>query len=116
YLVRGLESANVLVVFDAVEALKKSPAKPKLDDAAPFRSALLAGNKLQTNQRWKAVELLRHWSGGRKFGYDDGDWKEELGAWARCSGRPSPTPPSLPARVLASRFLRSTATRSCWSS
>ena len=38
YLVRGLESANPLVVYDAVEALRKNPVRPRAEDPLPYRS------------------------------------------------------------------------------
>jgi putative heme-binding domain-containing protein len=42
------------------------------------------------------VELLRHWSDGRKFGAEDGDWKAELAAWSRWFGQAFPKEPALP--------------------
>ncbi|MFL5343100.1 MAG: hypothetical protein ACJ8F7_23460, partial [Gemmataceae bacterium] len=96
YLLRGLESPNPLVVFDSVDALTKDPAAPKAEDAAPWRALILASNSLQLNQRWKAVELLRHWSGGRQFGAEAGDWKGELGAWSKWFAQAFPKEPALP--------------------
>ena len=90
YLVHGLTSANKLVVFDCVEGLKKTPMKPKADDPAPYRAALLAARKLDEGNRWKAVELLRHWSGNRQFGAEDGQWKSELNNWGRWFGAELP--------------------------
>src|SRR5262249_10343340 len=83
YLVHGLGSANKLVLQELMAALKQSPARPKPEDPAPYRALLLAAGRLDEGQRGRAVELLRHWSGGRRFGADEGEWKPELAAWAR---------------------------------
>src|SRR5262249_24513767 len=95
YLVRGLESPNVLVVGEAMEALRKIPTKPKAEDAAPYRALLTAAGRLFDKNRWQAVQLLRHWSGGRHFGADDGDWKTELDAWLRWFAQAFPKEPVL---------------------
>ena len=42
YILSGLSSTNKLLVFDVLEALKKSPFKPKAEDPAPIRAVLLA--------------------------------------------------------------------------
>ncbi|HMC64255.1 MAG TPA: c-type cytochrome, partial [Gemmataceae bacterium] len=95
YLVRGLESPNPLVVFDAMQALKKVPTRPKADDRAPFRALLMASNRLNDRNRWKAVELLRHWT-GKQFGAEEGDWKGELTAWSKWFAQSFPKEPLLP--------------------
>jgi putative heme-binding domain-containing protein len=95
-LVRGLESDNPVLLFELVGILLKSKIKPKPDDAAAYRALLLASRGLDEKSRWKAVELLRHWSGGRSFGADDGDWKPELVAWAKWYGQAFPKEPALP--------------------
>jgi putative heme-binding domain-containing protein len=96
YLVRGLDSPNKVLLFDLIEALRKAPVRPKADEPAPYRSLLLASGRLDTGNRWKAVLLLRHWSGGRQFGADDGDWQTELAAWSRWFGQSFPKEPALP--------------------
>jgi putative heme-binding domain-containing protein len=96
YLIRGLESPNALVVLDAIEALRKVPTKPKAEDAAPYRAVLLSTGRLFDKNRWQVVELLRHWSGGRNFGADDGDWKAELASWSRWYAQAFPKEPALP--------------------
>jgi putative heme-binding domain-containing protein len=96
YLLHGLDSANKLVVLDCVEALKKTPTKPKPDDPAPYRAALLAARKLDEGNRWKAVQLLRHWSNNRQFGATDGAWKGELNNWGRWFAQSFPKEPPLP--------------------
>jgi putative heme-binding domain-containing protein len=96
YLVRGLQSTSPVVVLDVVEALLKTPAKPKPDDPAPYRALLLAGQRLKDKQRWKVVELLRRWSNNRQFGADAGDWKTELTAWSKWFGQAFPKEPALP--------------------
>ena len=60
YLVQGLNSTNKVELFKVVEALKKDAGKPKPDDAAAYRAALLAAGRLGEADRWKVVELLRH--------------------------------------------------------
>ncbi|HKB42356.1 MAG TPA: hypothetical protein VKD72_38370, partial [Gemmataceae bacterium] len=95
-LVRGLDSDNPVVLFEVIAALKKSPLKPKPEDAAPFRSALLATQKLDEKSRWKGVELLRHWTNDKRFGAEDGDWKKELASWARWFVQTFPKEPALP--------------------
>lgn len=96
HLVRGLDSTNPAVVFEVIEALKKSAVKPKADDPVPYRAALLAVRRLDVKSRWKGVELLRHWSNDRRFGADEGDAPEELAAWSRWFGQTFPKEPSLP--------------------
>jgi putative heme-binding domain-containing protein len=96
YLVYGLNSPSKLVLFDVIEALKKDPAKPKADDAAPYRALLLAAGRLDPGTRWKAVELLRHWSDNRQFGAEAGEWKPELAAWSRWFHQAFPKEPPLP--------------------
>src|SRR5262249_5911792 len=95
YLVRGLQSGNKVVVLDVIDALKKTPSKPKIDEPAPFRSILLASEKLDTKARWKAVELLRYW-GNRNFGAEQGQWKEELTAWTKWYSQSFPKEAPLP--------------------
>jgi putative heme-binding domain-containing protein len=96
YLVEGLGTPNRLLLSDVVEALQKVPAMPAKDDAAPYRAALLAANNLDAGNRWQVVLLLRHWSGDRHFGGDEGDWKVELSAWAKWFGQAFPKEPALP--------------------
>jgi putative heme-binding domain-containing protein len=96
YLVKGLASGNKLVVVEVLEALRKSGAKPKPEEALPFRNAILAASKLEPKQRWQVIELLRQWTGGKQFGADAGDWKTELGAWAKWFGQTFPKEPALP--------------------
>jgi putative heme-binding domain-containing protein len=82
-LIAGLRDGNPALLDDIYPALKKLDVKPKADDPAPYRAAIAASAKLGPKSRWKAVEVLRHWSGGREFGSDKGDWGPELRAWAR---------------------------------
>jgi putative heme-binding domain-containing protein len=96
YLVRGLESPNKLVVFDVLEALRKSDIQPKPEDAGAYRSLLLASKQLDAANRWKAVQLLRHWSNDKRFGAEDGDWKTELAAWSRWYAQTFPKELALP--------------------
>jgi putative heme-binding domain-containing protein len=96
YLVQGLTTSNRLLLADVVEALEKLPAVPAKDDPAPYRLALLAAGRLDEDNRWLVVKLLRHWGDGRHFGADDGDWKQELGAWATWFGQAFPKEPPLP--------------------
>jgi putative heme-binding domain-containing protein len=96
FLLQGLSSPNKLVVYDAIEALKKVPTKPKADDPAPFRAVLLGSHRLDASNRWKAVELLRTWTGGKQFGADEGEWKKELGSWSKWFAQTFPKEPALP--------------------
>ncbi len=102
YLVLGLQSPSSEFVGDLIEVLKKTPAKPTLskepkpEEAAPYRTLLLASTKLEPKQRWKAVELLRYWSNGREFGAEPGEWKMELDAWAKWFAQTFPREPPLP--------------------
>jgi putative heme-binding domain-containing protein len=95
YLVRGLHSVNAFVLFDVIDALKKIPTKPKVDDPAPFRALILASGYLEQSNRWRAVELLRHWI-DKQFGADNGDWKTELAAWSKWFAQNFPKEPPLP--------------------
>lgn len=96
YLLHGLNSGNKLVLFDVIEALRKTPAKPKADEPAPYRAILLASSKLDEKSRWNAVLLLRHWSNNRQFGADQGEWKKELSAWSKWFNQAFPKEKPLP--------------------
>jgi putative heme-binding domain-containing protein len=96
YLVQGLHSTNKVELFKVVEALKKNEAKPKPEDGAAYRAALTAASRLGETDRWKVVELLRHWGNGKQFGADDGDWKKELGFWSKWFVQTFPKEPALP--------------------
>jgi putative heme-binding domain-containing protein len=96
YLVKGLGTGNVPLLVELVEALKKAPAPAKADDPAPFRAVLLASAKLDDKTRWKTVELLRHWTAGRRFGAEQGDSKTELAAWGQWFAQSFPKEPALP--------------------
>jgi putative heme-binding domain-containing protein len=95
-LVRGLSSPSKLLVLDAVVALAKVDARPKPDDPAPYRAVLTAAGRLDPGNRWKAVELLRHWGKGRDFGAEPGEWRPELRAWGRWFAQTFPKEPALP--------------------
>jgi putative heme-binding domain-containing protein len=96
YLVQGLTTTNRLLLPDVVEALQKVAARPAKEDPAPFRLALLAANQLDAGNRWQVVKLLRHWADGRQFGAEDGDWKQELGAWSQWFAQAFPKEAPLP--------------------
>ncbi len=96
YLLEALNSPNVVELFKVVTALKKESEKPKPDDAAAYRAALLAAGRLDEADRWKVVELLRAWSNGKQFGAGDGDWKKELGFWSKWFNQTFPKEPPLP--------------------
>jgi putative membrane-bound dehydrogenase-like protein len=100
-LVKNLDSTDPVVLFETVEALKKSPTKPKPEDAAAYRSAVVATSRLDEKNRWKGIELLRQWSGNRKFGAEDGAWKPELASWARWYAQAFPKEPALPKELVA---------------
>ncbi|HKB41514.1 MAG TPA: HEAT repeat domain-containing protein [Gemmataceae bacterium] len=96
YILRGLESPNRQVLFDVIQALKKVTTKPKTDEAAPYRAVLVAASRLDAGNRWRAVELLRHWSNDKQFGARQGDWKEELGSWTKWFVQSFPKEPPPP--------------------
>jgi putative heme-binding domain-containing protein len=96
HLVRGLQSRKANVLLDAISALGRINSKPKAEDPVPYRTLLLAVQPLSESQRWKVVELLRHWSDGKRFGADDGDAKTELTSWARWFAQSFPKEPALP--------------------
>ena len=95
-LVDGLSSPNKLLVFDALLALKKIESKPKPEDGRSFRALLVASSKLDSGNKWKAVELLRHWTNNKQFGSETGQWKTELQAWSKWFGQAFPKEPALP--------------------
>jgi putative heme-binding domain-containing protein len=95
YLVRGVEKANPPTLNNLIDVLKKSPVKPKAEDPVPYRALLTAAGRLNEKERWKAVELLRHWGNGKQFGGDKGEWKIELDAWTRWYGQTFPKEPAL---------------------
>ena len=96
-LVGGLSSSNKVILFEAIAALRKIDARPKAEDGTPYRALLVAAGKLDAGNRWKAVELLRHWSADRRFGADEGQWQPELASWARWFAQTFPKEPALPA-------------------
>ena len=95
-LVKALEQATPPTLTDIVRGLRGVAVRPKAEDAAAFRAALLASSKLPEKERWQVVELLRHWTNGRQFGSEDGDWKGELSAWGLWYTQSFPKEPSLP--------------------
>jgi putative heme-binding domain-containing protein len=107
-LVWGLSSSNKVILFEAISALSKIDARPKPDDAKTYRALLTAAGKLDAGNRWKAVELLRHWSNDRRFGADEGQWQPELASWSRWFAQAFPKEPALPAaegdRPTASKY------------
>jgi putative heme-binding domain-containing protein len=96
-LVGGLSSSNKVILFEAIVALRKIDGRPKPDDGKTYRALLMAAAKLDPNNRWKAVELLRHWSNDRRFGADEGQWQPELASWSRWFAQAFPKEPALPA-------------------
>lgn len=97
YLIKGLAGAQGGNVAELLDALKRNPAKPKPDDAAAFRAVILASGKLPVNQKWKVIEVLRHWTGGKSFGAEKKEeWKHELTSWGRWYAQTFPKEPSLP--------------------
>jgi putative heme-binding domain-containing protein len=95
-ILRGLDSSNKQLVLEVIQTLQRSSTKPKPDDPATFRSLLLAARRLDPNNRWNVVQLLRHWSSGRQFGADEGQWEPELAAWSKWFGQNFPKEPTLP--------------------
>jgi putative heme-binding domain-containing protein len=83
YVVHALTAGNAGTLIDAVNGLLKSSGKPKPEDGASFRSLLMASTKIDEKNRWKVVQLLRHWTSNKQFGAKEGDWKAELASWSR---------------------------------
>ncbi len=96
YLLRGLETTNKFLLQDVIETLAQCPARPRADDPGAWRQLLTAAGRLRPTQRWAVVVLLRHWSGGREFGAEQGEWKPELAAWNRWYAQAFPKEPPLP--------------------
>jgi putative heme-binding domain-containing protein len=96
FLVHGLTTPNRFLLPDVVEALQKLKTVPIKDDPAPYRAALTAAHQLDGRNRWKVVQLLRHWSGGRQFGSEDGDAKQELASWTTWFAQAFPKEAPLP--------------------
>jgi putative heme-binding domain-containing protein len=96
YIVQGLASAGPNA-GEMLDALKRCPVKPKPDDAAPFRAVLMASSKVPPQQKWLAVEVLRHWTGGKSFGGEKkSDWKPELASCGRWFAQSFPKESPLP--------------------
>jgi len=101
YLINGLNTPLPAAILELLAALKKLDRKPvttpeaKPEDAAAFRAVILASGRLAANQRWQAVEVLRHW-GNRRFTPTEGDWETELEAWSRWYAQTYPKAPALP--------------------
>ncbi len=96
YVVRGLESQNKQALFEIIQALKRSPIKPKPEQGIPYRTLILSSSRLDPGNRWQVVELLRHWAGDKRFSAEEKDWKGELAAWSKWFGQTFPKEPSLP--------------------
>jgi putative heme-binding domain-containing protein len=96
YFIKGLTSSQSFVMIDSIRALKKLSVNPKAEDPAPFRTAILAASRLDGGDRWKIVELLRHWTNGKQFGAEENDWKSELTAWGKWYTQAFPKEPALP--------------------
>jgi putative heme-binding domain-containing protein len=96
-LLGGLGSKNPVILGASLRALRKlSSVKPKTDEAAPYRSLLLATSALKNPaDRWEAVELLRQWN-GRSFGATRTKTDDELRLWARWYAQSFPKEPPLP--------------------
>jgi len=96
YLVRGLKTTSPLLLVQVIDALKKSPIKPKPEDGTAYRNVLTASERLDAKNRWEAVLLLRHWA-ARSFGAEKPDqWKEELTNWGKWFNQSFPKEPPLP--------------------
>jgi putative heme-binding domain-containing protein len=93
-LLKGVGSPSPITAVQCMEALKRLPRKPAADEHEPYRRVLAAANRLPPRERWKAVELLRHW-GNKKFTPEDGDWKAELTAWSRWFNQSFPKEPPI---------------------
>lgn len=94
--VKTLATATGPTAYDLLDAILKTPAKPKPEDGASFRVVLLSASKLPEAQRWKAVEVLQHWTNGKSFGGSKGDWKRELPSWGRWFSQAYPKEAALP--------------------
>jgi hypothetical protein len=81
-------------VFEVIDALKKSPTKPKADDPAPT-ALLLAVRRLDAKSRWKGVELRATGATTAASGQTRRR-AEELAAWGRWFGQTFPKEPALP--------------------
>lgn len=96
FILQGLTHAQAPVA-EFLDALKKNAGKPKPDDAKALRIVLESSRKLQGFQKWKAVEVLRHWTSGKSFGAEkDKEWKSELAAWSLWYVQTFPKEPGLP--------------------
>ncbi len=96
YVIRALDVGNAASLLDLVNGLLKNPAKPKPEDGPAFRSLMAASTKLDDKQRWKVVQVLRHWTNNRQFGAKDGDWKTELASWSKWFNQSYPMLQKLP--------------------
>jgi len=97
YIVQGLNGASGPILNELLDGLTKNPARPKTDDAAAFRAVIASAAKLQTTQKWKVVELLRHWTNNKSFGGEKKEeWKSELASWGKWYVQTFPKEPSLP--------------------
>jgi putative heme-binding domain-containing protein len=95
-IVLALEQAEYPSLLQLVTAVQKTPGQPKPEEGHLFRAVLVASSKLKPEHKWKAVEILRKWTNGKQFGAEMGDWKDELGSWAKWFGQTYPKEPTLP--------------------
>src|SRR5262249_6937019 len=102
YFLKGLASSHSLVALEAIRALRRISVKPRAEDPVPYRTALGAAARLDDSDRWKIVELLRHWTNAKQFGAESKDWKTELTAWGKWYAQAFPKEPALP-NVVAER-------------
>jgi putative heme-binding domain-containing protein len=94
--VGALASKNPVVRFDALTTLRKSSLKPKLEDPAPFRTAITAAPNFGKNEeKWEVILLLRQWT-DRSFGLAKAaDWQKEHEQWALWFNQTFPKEPPL---------------------
>ena len=93
-LVRGLTVPSPLVAARCLQAIAQIKHKPKAEEAGTFRAVLTAAARVDPGERWKAVALLRAWT-GKRFHPEDGNWQAELPAWGRWFSQTFPDEPPL---------------------
>jgi putative heme-binding domain-containing protein len=97
YLLQALSLAPGASISEFLDALKMNMHKPKPEDGKDYRAVLASASKLQGEQKWKVVEVLRYWTNGRSFGGDKkSNWKSELAAWGKWFAQAYPKEESLP--------------------
>ena len=94
YLVRGVDKATPPTLINLIDVAEEIADQAEGRGPGAVSRGATGQRRLNEKDRWKVVELLRHWSNDKQFGADKGEWKPELTAWSRWYGQAFPKEPA----------------------